>query len=118
MTVAPQIQSIVINAADHDLLVEFWSALLEVEVAQSFPGFTWLKPQREGGVLVAIQQVPDPTPGRRRLHIDTSVADLDGAVTRILELGGSHVEDHRAGDFSWKVMADPEGNEFCISPAH
>ena len=117
--VVPQVASVVINAADHDRLVEFWKELLQVEIARSFaPYFTWLEPQAEGGISVAIQAVPDPTPGRNRLHLDTWVADSAGAVERILGLGGSLVEEHDMGGFQWKVMADPEGNEFCIAAAH
>ncbi len=109
----------VINAADHDLLVGFWKELLGVEVARSFPPyFTWLAPQEGTGVSVAIQAVRELTPGRNRLHLDTEVADIEAAVARIEALGGSFLEDHEIGGFAWKVMADPEGNEFCIAPAH
>ncbi len=88
-------------------------------MARSYaPYFTWLAPQHEGAVSVAIQWVSDPTPGRNRLHLDTEVEDVDAAVARIAELGGSFVEDHEIGGFAWKVMADPEGNEFCIAPSH
>lgn len=115
--VIPVVSSVVINTTDVDRLVEFWSRLLDVEIAHSIPPFfTWLKPQHEGGISVAVQSVPDPTPGRRRLHLDTHVDDMEGAVARILDLGGSHVEDHEVGGFAWKVMADPDGNEFCIAP--
>ena len=117
--IAPQVSSVVINAADHDLLVTFWKELLQVDVARSFPPyFTWLKPQQEGGISVAIQAVPDPTPGRNRLHLDSFVGDVEAAVTRIEALGGSFLEDHEIAGFAWKVMADPEGNEFCIAPGH
>ena len=117
MAEVPVVSSVVINTQNHDRLVEFWSALLGVEVAHSIPPyFTWLKPQHEGGISVAIQAVPDPTEGRRRLHLDTGVDDMDAAFARIIELGGSHVEDHDMGGFQWKVMADPDGNEFCIAP--
>jgi predicted enzyme related to lactoylglutathione lyase len=117
MPETPIVGSVVINTADHDRLVTFWSRLLGVEIAHSSPPFfTWLKPQHEGGISVAIQAVPDPTPGRRRLHLDTYVTDMDAAVARVLELGGSHVEDHEIDGFAWKVMADPDGNEFCLAP--
>ena len=116
MPVTPMIGSVVINAEDAGALAGFWSELLGVEVAADHGPFIWLKPQREGGISLAIQQVPDPTPGRRRLHLDTHVGDMDAAVARILELGGSHLEDHEIEGFSLKVMADPEGNEFCIGP--
>ena len=119
MPTAPQVSSVVINAADHDLLVGFWKELLQVDVTRSFPPyFSWLAPQREGAISVAVQAVPDPTPGRNRLHLDTVVDDFDSAVARIEELGGSFVEDHEVGGFAWKVMADPEENEFCIALGH
>ncbi len=119
MPATPKVISVVINAADHDLLVGFWKELLDVEVARSFPPyFTWLAPQAGSGVAVAIQAVPDPTPGRNRLHLDTEVEDLDAAAARVEALGGRFVEDHEIGGFAWKVMADPEGNEFCIAPGH
>jgi hypothetical protein len=35
-----------------------------------------------------------------------------------MALGASRVEDHTAGDFSWVVLADPDGNEFCFAPDH
>ena len=112
------VATVVINVTDSDREKRFWQALLGVGIAREFPGgFCWLDPQHDGGVSVALQSVDDPTPGRNRLHLDTSVADLETAQARIIELGGSHVEDHEVMGFAWKVMADPEGNEFCIAPA-
>lgn len=113
----PRLGAVVINASDHDRLVEFWSALLGVGVARQIPGvFTWLEPQADAGsVSVAVQRVDAPTEGRRRLHMDFGVDDLDAAVTRVLELGGAHLEDQQVPGFSWKVMTDPESNEFCIA---
>ena len=109
------VNTVVINVIDIERERAFWSALLDVGVAMEFPGFCWLVPQHEGGVQVALQQVSDPTPGRNRLHLDTSVLDLDAAEERIVELGGSKLEDHEIAGFRWRVMADPEGNEFCIA---
>lgn len=107
--------TVVINVSDIEAEKAFWSAVLGVGVAREFPGFTWLEPQHEGGVLVALQQVDDATPGGNRLHLDTSADDLEAAQARIEALGGAHLEDHEIFGFRWKVMADPEGNEFCIA---
>jgi predicted enzyme related to lactoylglutathione lyase len=109
--------SVVINVVDFEREKAFWGALLGAAVSMEFPGFCWFAPQREGGISVALQQVDEPTPGRNRVHLDTSVPDLDAAVERIEALGGNHLEDHEIAGFRWKVMADPEGNEFCITPA-
>ena len=115
----PRIGSVVINTTDPDALASFWMALLDVGIAnRSGPWFIWLEPQHQGGISVAFQRVDDPTGGRRRLHLDMSVDDREAAVERVIELGGSKVEDHTIGDFTWSVVADPDGNEFCLASAH
>jgi predicted enzyme related to lactoylglutathione lyase len=116
---APIVASVVVNTNDPDRLADFWSSLLDVQIARrSGPYFIWLAPQHEGGVSVAFQKVERPTEGRRRLHLDLQVEDREEAVERVIALGGSRVEDHTSGDFSWTVMADPDGNEFCVAPGH
>ena len=113
-----KVRSVVINTSDEVALAKFWTELLGVEIAREVPGFIWTKPQRSGGYSIAFQRVAAPTPGRRRLHLDTSVKDVEAASKRIIELGGSRVEDHEVPGFSWRVMADPDGNEFCIAAEH
>lgn len=109
--------SVVINVTDLEAEKAFWSAVLGVGVAREFPGFCWLEPQHEGGVSVALQASPEPGHADGRLHLDLATDDLDGAQARIEELGGSHVEDHEIMGFAWRIMADPEGNRFCIAVA-
>lgn len=110
-----KVANVVINVRHYEQQKAFWSALLGVGVAREVPGFCWFEPQQGDGVSVALQQVSDPTPGRNRLHLDAGVEDLEPARARIVELGGSHLEDHEIMGFRWMVMADPEGNEFCIA---
>ncbi len=107
--------SVVINVTDYEGQKAFWSAFLGVGVAREFPGFCWLEPQHEGGVSVALQLSPDAGSPDGRLHIDTGVEDLEVAQEAVIGLGGSHVEDHEIMGFRWKIMADPEGNRFCIA---
>lgn len=109
------VATVVVNVVDIEREKAFWMDVLGVGTAREFPGFVWLQPQHEGGVSVALQQVPDPTPGRNRVHLDTSVPDLEAAQAQIEALGGALLEDHEIFGFRWKVMADPEGNEFCIA---
>jgi predicted enzyme related to lactoylglutathione lyase len=110
---------VVINTDDPDRLAAFWTELLGVGIARrSGPYFIWLEPQHEGGISVAFQKVDEPTGGRRRLHLDLYVDDLDSSVQRARDLGASPVEDHTSGDFRWSVLADPDGNEFCLAPVH
>lgn len=115
---AVRLTSVVVNCVDIERQVGFWRALLGVGEAQRVDGFfVWLEPQQPGGVMLAFQKVGDPTPGRRRLHLDLGVDDVDATAARVAELGGRHLEDHAVAGFTWKVMADLEGNEFCLAAA-
>lgn len=109
--------AVVINVVVIEREKQFWSEFLGVGVMREIPGFfVWLDPQHEGGVSVALQNTGEPKEGgRNRLHIDTAVEDLDAAQAEVERLGGSHVESHEIMGFTWRVMADPEGNEFCIA---
>jgi hypothetical protein len=59
--------------------------------------------------------VPEGKTGKNRLHLDLSPVDReqDEEVRRLLDLGARHA-DVGQGDESWVVLADPEGNEFCV----
>ena len=73
----------------------------------------------ESGHLILFIQVPDTKSVKNRLHFDLRprAGTRDEETERVLALGATLVEDHR-GDFGpgtgWAVLADPEGNEFCI----
>jgi predicted enzyme related to lactoylglutathione lyase len=113
------VDSVVINVLDYEAQKEFWGAVLGSEVAFEIePHFVWFTPQHDGGIQVALQSVAQATEGPRRLHLDCGVADVDVAAGRIVELGGSRVADREMSGHRWTVMADPEGNEFCLSAAH
>jgi predicted enzyme related to lactoylglutathione lyase len=109
---------LVIDSVDPDHIAPFWCAVLGVEVAGWFDERFLCLDDRDGDVpAVAFQRVPEPKAMKNRVHIDLRVADLDVAVRRIEALGGSAVSDVRESQgYRWRVMADPEGNEFCIAP--
>lgn len=107
--------AVVINVTDYEAEKAFWQAVLGVGVAREFPGFCWLEPQHPGGISVALQQSADPGEATGRVHLDTGVADLAEARAAIEALGGTHLEDHEIMGFRWAIMADPEGNRFCIA---
>ena len=109
--------SVVLNTTDVERLKAFWMAFLGVGVRQEFPGFCWLEPQQPGGISLALQASDDPGELDGRVHIDTGVADIAAARAAIEDLGGSHVEDHEIMGFHWTIMADPDGNRFCIAGA-
>jgi Glyoxalase-like domain len=69
------------------------------------------EPDRTPGLLFEL--VPETKTGKNRLHLDFRPTDQDAEVERLLSLGATRA-DIGQGDVSWVVLADPEGNEFCI----
>ena len=109
---------IVIDTVDPARIAPFWCALLGVEERGWF-GDDYLMLTADGGAPpVAFQRVPEAKSIKNRLHVVLEVDDLDGAFTKIVALGGSAVSDilEMPDGYRWRVMADPEGNEFCIVP--
>jgi predicted enzyme related to lactoylglutathione lyase len=109
-----KLESVVTDCVDPQRLADFYGALLGTEVSRRVPGFIWLAPAGDAATSLAFQRVPDPTPGKNRLHFDLSTPDLSTARDRIEQLGGSFVETHQIGGFSWSTFADPEGNVFDL----
>ncbi|MHA7306431.1 VOC family protein [Arthrobacter sp. TMN-49] len=112
-----KLSAIVINTQNPAALTDYWTAFLQTEVDYSDSGFTWLA-SGKGQPRLAIQTVKEPTQGRRRLHLDFASDDVPAEVQRALSLGATTVEEHTMSGFSWVVLADPDGNEFCIAPDH
>jgi predicted enzyme related to lactoylglutathione lyase len=112
---------LVIDSADPASLARFWAAALGWEVAAEEPGevdvspagFSYPGPSALPMVFVA---VPGAKTTKNRVHLDlatTSAADQAAEVARLLGLGAVRV-DIGQGNVPWEVMADPEGNEFCV----
>jgi predicted enzyme related to lactoylglutathione lyase len=108
---------LVIDTVDPARIAPFWCELLGVREHGWF-GDDYLMLERDDYAPgIAFQRVPESKAVKNRLHVDVDVADMDAAVARILELGGSIASEPRELDgYRWRVMADPEGNEFCVVP--
>lgn len=110
---------IVLDTQDPKRLTDFYTALQGVAVLATYGEggqYVALGPNHEGLMLV-FQKVPEPKVGKNRAHFDVVVEELDGPTARVRELGGRWLEEgktHELEGFSWRVMADPEGNEFCL----
>ena len=108
--------TIVIDAHDPAALARFWASVLDWtifyesadEVVISKDDKTW------PGLLFG--PVPESKTIKNRLHLDLSPDDQAAEVERVVGLG-AQVIDIGQGDVGWIVLADPEGNEFCILSA-
>ncbi|MEO3751891.1 VOC family protein [Streptomyces sp. B6B3] len=104
--------ALVIDCEDPERLASFWAQLLGRPVASRRGPYVWLT--RVHGLVVGFQRVAEPTAGKNRLHVDVSAPDPAAERERIEALGGRLLPEYAAGGFL--VMADPEGNEFCVIP--
>ena len=110
---------LVIDCQDHRLLGQFWSEVLGYRISDSKDGPDHWYVELEGppgsGPSILLLRVPDQKTVKNRLHIDVNATDTeqDAEVERILALGASRI-DIGQGEQTWVVLADPEGNEFCV----
>ena len=112
-----QMQHVTIDCLDPRVVANFWSAALGRDIVDDWGMFIRLGPD-DAGVRLAFHQVPEDKAVKNRVHLDVSADSPDQAVAELVGLGATVVETRSAEDFSWTVMADPEGNEFCVAPAH
>jgi catechol 2,3-dioxygenase-like lactoylglutathione lyase family enzyme len=117
--VACRFTELVIDCRDPAALADFWAAVLDYRVLSREDDEVEIGPEAGfGGVAptLVFGRVPDPTPGKVRLHIDVSPTDRDqdAELQRLLDLGARPADVGQTGEESWHVLADPEGNEFCL----
>lgn len=102
------------SAVDTVALAAFWCAVTGWVVREEDGGFLDTGPA-DGGPGLDFAPVPTGKAGINRLHLDLR-ADGDRAaeLERLLSLGAVRVDVGQAPDVTWTVLADPEGNEFCL----
>ncbi len=108
--------AVTIDCRDPETLAEFWCALLGVEVRGSWQQYVGLHPMAPGLPRLVLQRTDDPRPAKNTLHLDLHVPsdDLAAAVGRAVGLGATLVAEHEEDGQSWRTLADPEGNVFCL----
>ena len=117
---ACRFSELVVDSRDPESLAAFWAAVLDYRVlGREEDGSIEIGPAEGfGGAAPTLifGPVPDPTPGKRRLHIDVNATDRDqdAELQRLLDLGAVPADVGQSGDEGWHVLADPEGNPFCL----
>ncbi len=102
-----------VDAIDPEALGRWWLEALGWVIVNDDPEEFEIReaPDRLPGLLFA--RVPEPKTVKDRLHLDFRPDDRDAEVERLLALGATRA-DVGQGEQSWVVLADPEGNEFCV----
>ncbi|WP_228976071.1 VOC family protein [Streptomyces sp. DH12] len=118
---ACRISELVLDAADPDRLAAFWSDVLGyVELEREADGSVAIGPPDTGfggpQPVLVFGPTGDPRPRKLRLHFDVNATDRDqdAELERLLALGARPADVGQSGAESWYVLADPEGNEFCL----
>lgn len=115
---ACRISELVLDAVDPEALAVFWCGVLGyVELERDDDGSIEIGPPDSGpGPVLLLSPTGDPRPRKLRLHIDVSPTDRDqdAELERLLALGARPADVGQTGAESWHVLADPEGNEFCL----
>ena len=108
------VETITFDCADPNTLAQWWAKAVDGQVNAVAPG-EFVLVARADGPHLAFQRVGDPTPGKNRLHVDFSAADMEAEVKRLVDLGATETGRNNFGDFRWVVLADPDGNAFCVA---
>jgi catechol 2,3-dioxygenase-like lactoylglutathione lyase family enzyme len=105
---------ILIDCAEPERLAEFWCGVLGWKVIDRGDGEVEIG-DGGNGITMLFLPVPEPKTIKNRIHLDMKANDGDQAaeVERLIALGARRI-DIGQGDVDWVVLADPEGNEFCV----
>jgi catechol 2,3-dioxygenase-like lactoylglutathione lyase family enzyme len=104
-----------LDVRDVAAMARFWAAALGHRI-DAREGNVHLYPPDGASPTVWLPPVAEPTPGKSRGHPDLVAVDgdADAEVARLLALGARHADVGQSADDPFVVLADPEGNEFCV----
>jgi predicted enzyme related to lactoylglutathione lyase len=107
---------VVVDAHDLPALASFWAQALRWRVLSQREREVVIGPAENAPVGMCFMPVTDTKTVKNRVHLDltTSAEDRDAEIERLLALGARRVDIGQTGRESWVVLADPEGNEFCV----
>ena len=107
------IDCVLIDCNDLELMSEFWGSALNLEHVWTGPSGGYLLVDAQGTTRLGLMPCTETKRGKNRVHLDLRPDDQDVEIQRLEQLGAARVEIGQQ-DVSWVVMADPEGNEFCV----
>jgi predicted enzyme related to lactoylglutathione lyase len=115
--VSLQLVSLCVDASDPLRLARFWAEALGWEVDDEGDGLVALVPTDGTRFEILFLQVPEEKTGKNPIHLDLTTSSIDDqtrSVEKLIERGARHVDVGQSPEDSHVVLADPEGNEFCL----
>lgn len=106
-------EQIIVDSTDPTRLGQWWATALDWVIVNDDPSEFEIRPSDDvvPGMLFVV--VAEAKSAKNRLHLDFRPDDRDAEVDRLIALGATHADVGQAEE-SWIVLADPEGNEFCV----
>jgi predicted enzyme related to lactoylglutathione lyase len=107
---------LVVDCVDPVALAKFWGPALDYVSVGEVGSYVALFPNGRPGPKLLLQRVDEPKVIKNRVHFDIEVPDIEAEATRLVDLGATRVNERPMSEHgsSWLLMADPEGNEFCV----
>lgn len=106
--------AIVVNTNDMERAIAFWTEALGFVVSQRETDFVVLRSPDGTWPRLSLQVTNEPKLALNRLHLDLFTKDQKGEVARLQSLGAKRLHWNYPADPDFVVMADPDGNEFCV----
>ena len=106
-----------IDAHDPVTLGHWWADVLQWKIFHEDTNEVVVTTPDERFPGLVFLRVPEGKTVKNRLHLDFVPDDQDHEVARLLRLGARHADVGQTGNEKWVVLADPEGNEFCVLSA-
>jgi Glyoxalase-like domain len=106
-------EQVIVDSPDPEALGRWWASALGWVVVNDDPEEFEIRPSPDQIPGLLFARVPEPKTTKNRLHLDLRPIDQEAEVARLIGLGARHA-DVGQGDETWVVLADPEGNEFCV----
>jgi predicted enzyme related to lactoylglutathione lyase len=106
--------ALIVDAVDPERLARWWAEVLDHRVESVSEREVVIGPDIDGHPRLVFKFQTREVQAKNRLHLDLRPDDLDAELERLVNMGARHVDVGQPDDADWVVLADPEGNEFCI----
>ena len=107
--------TVTLDCNNLEALAAFWMEALHYRLVRREPKFLCLgPPEGVAGTRLVLQEVLERKQGKNRMHMDVPSLDLDADRVKLLRLGAVELRRYTEDGYSWVVLVDPEGNEFCL----
>lgn len=107
-------ETVVVDSVNPRLVADFWSQVLDWHIVDvDDHGAIEIRPRDQRNLSLLFEPSTRPKVTKSRIHFIPRQNEQETELQRLLDLGARQV-DVRQGDVSWIVLADPEGNEFCL----